>query len=122
MQCSHCGKENDNDSQFCVHCGNKTTVSQKPLTSTDSEKPVESWGTTLSVGSACSAIVGMAIGYLGFNYGTPAAILCFIFLGMNPANNSTSRPWYRKATIMAMMIIFGSLLGVIVQKILLNAK
>jgi hypothetical protein len=122
MQCSNCGKENDNDSQFCVHCGCKTTVDQKPPKSIDSESPVESWGTTLSVGSGCSVVVGMAIGYLGFNYGTPAAIICFVFFGMNPTNNSTTRPWYRKATIMAMMIIFGSLLGIIVQKILLIAK
>jgi DnaJ-class molecular chaperone len=118
MQCSNCGGENDNDSQFCVHCGCKTTVTQTPPISIDSEKPVESWETTVSVGSGCSLIVGMVIGYLGFNYGAPAAIICFIFI----VNNSTSRPWYRKATIMAMMIIFGSLLGIIVQKILLISK
>lgn len=85
----------------------------------ESKKPVESLTTTLSVGSGCSLIVGMVIGYLGLNYGTPAAIICFLFLGMNPTNNSTSRPWYRQITIMAMIIIFGSLIGVFVQKLVL---
>jgi len=85
----------------------------------DSEKPVESWASTLSVGSICSLIVGMVVGYLGFNYGTPTAIICFIFIGMNPSNTLTSRPFYRKAIVLAMIIVFGSLIGVIVQNLIL---
>lgn len=89
------------------------------MVSNEHEKPVEPLATTLSVGSICSLIVGMVVGYLGFNYGAPAAIICFIFIGMNPSNTLTSRPWYRKAAVMAMIIIFGSLIGVIVQKLIL---
>jgi hypothetical protein len=122
MQCSNCEGENDNDSQFCVHCGCKTTVNQPPPISIDSEKPVEPWGTTISVGFMGALILGMAFGYLGQEFAMGAGAIYWIFFGMHSQGNSTSRPWYRQATIIGIMVSVGPLIGILVQKILLMSK
>ncbi len=105
MFCSKCGKEIEDKSVFCKHCGNKTLEETQKIAEKKIRKPEIIWGGIFGIIIISMAIIGKSV-YVGLVY---TGLIAFIvgITGLIKGNIQSLRIKNRKT---ALMVIVGGLI------------